>query len=117
MQALQLVVIVLIGLSLGVVGAQARVPNLKRIPYLSFVVLMGGSYTALLVGWRISPLEACLFVIVVAAGNALYGGKLWEQLALEPGLTYWAWVKRDFLHTRYLRRLYRSRRTADSSLA
>ena len=108
MQMLQLIVIVLVGLSLGVLGGLARVPEVKRIPQLSFLLLTAGSYGALRVVWELSAAEGVLFVLAVAAGSCLYGGKLWQQLDLEPGLSYWAWVKRDFLHPLYLRRLFRS---------
>ncbi|WAP52436.1 hypothetical protein OL239_03985 [Arthrobacter sp. ATA002] len=108
MQVWQLIVIVLIGLSLGVVGGLARVPTVKWLPFLSSVVLVGMGYTAFLVVWELSLVDALLFVLAVSAGNVLYGARLWQQLALEPGLSYWTWVQRDFLHTAYLRRLYRS---------
>ena len=110
MQEMQLIAIVLIGLCLGVVGSLARVPDVKWIPHLSFVALTGGSYAALQVLWQLSLPEAILFLIAVSVGNVLYGAKLWQQLALEPGLSYWAWVQRDLLHTGSLRRLYRSSR-------
>ena len=114
MQVLQLIVIVLIGLSLGVVGAQARVPNLKWIPHLSFVILGVGCYAGLLVRWDISLIDSLLFLLALFTGNVLYAARLWQQLDLEPGLSYWAWVQRDFFHTGYLRRLYRSSVAVDS---
>lgn len=108
MQVLQLSVVVLIGLSLGAVGGPARIPEMKWIPWLGSAVLTGWTYAALLVLWEVSLVEALLFLVAVFGGSVLYGGRLWQQLALEPGLSYWAWVQRDFLHTRYLRGLYRS---------
>jgi hypothetical protein len=110
MQVLQPGVIVLIGLSLGVVSGPARIPDIKWIPWLAAAVLTAWSYTALLVLWEISLAEALLFLVAVFGGSVLYGGRLWQQLGLEPGLSYWEWVKRDFVHTRYLRRLYRTSR-------
>lgn len=112
MQMLQLIVIVLVGLSLGVAGSPARIPEMKWIPWLCSAVTAGWSYAALLVLWEISLAESLLFLVALFGGSSLYGGRLWQQLDLEPGLSYWAWVKRDFLHTRYLRRLYRSSRQA-----
>lgn len=108
MQALQLSVIILVGLSLGIAGGPARIPDMKWIPWLAATVLTGWSYVGLWVLWDISPIEALLFLAAVFGGAALYGGRLWQKLDLEPGLSYWTWVKRDFLHTRYLRRLYRT---------
>ena len=108
MQVLQLSVIVLVGLSLGIACVPARIPEMKWIPWLASGVATGWSYAALLVIWEISLVEVLLFVLAVGAGSSLYGGRVWQQLDLEPGLSYWAWVKRDFVHTRYLRRLYRS---------
>lgn len=108
MQVLQLSVIVVVGLSLGIAGGPARIPDMKWIPWLGTAVATGWSYAALLVIWEISSAEAFLFLLAITAGSVLYGGRLWQQLELEPGLSYWTWVKRDFLHTRYLRRLYRT---------
>ncbi|MDK1359898.1 hypothetical protein QNO00_06410 [Arthrobacter sp. zg-Y1219] len=105
---LQLSVIVLIGLSLGVASSPARIPDMKWIPWLGSAVLTAWSYAALLILWEISLVEALLFLVAVFGGSVLCGGRLWQQLGLEPGLSYWAWVKRDFVHTRYLRRLYRT---------
>lgn len=111
MQEMQLIVIVLVGLSLGTVAGLARVPVLKWVPYLSSVVLLGGSYAALQVIWQPSVPEVLVFLLAVTAGNVLYGARLWRQLWPELGLSYWAWVQRDSLHTGSLRRLYRSSRT------
>ena len=108
MQVLQLIVIVLIGLALGVASSPARIPEMKWIPWLAAAVLTCWSYVGLWVLWDISLVEALLFLASVFVGSALYGGRLWQKLGLEPGLSYWAWVQRDFFHTGYLRRLYRS---------
>ena len=110
MQVLQLSVIVLVGLGLGIAGCPSRIPEMKWIPWLGTGVATGWSYTALLVLWEISLAEALLFLVAVFGGSVLYGGRLWQQVGLEPGLSYWEWVKRDFVHTRYLRRLYRTSR-------
>ena len=114
MQVLQISVIVLIGLSLGVASSLARIPEVKWIPLLAATVLACCSYVGLWVLWDISLIGALLFLASVFVGSALYGGRLWQKLGLEPGLSYWEWVKRDFIHTRYLRRLYRDSGDRDS---
>ena len=103
---MDLVIAALIGGSFGVLAARSRVPRIQWVPFSAVMVL----YTALVVVY-VQLVSTPQFVgmalglcTVVAA--SLYSAALWKREALEPGVSYWGWLRRETFNPGYARRLY-----------
>lgn len=95
------------GLSLGVIAASSRVPKFRWAPVAGSILLLATVFFNVpdLVLPTLS--EAMALVLSSVLANALYAGHLWSRENIEPGVSYWGWVRRDITHPRYLLALYR----------
>lgn len=100
------VAIVVVGVCLGVLTAQSSVPRIRWVTFVSAGVLVVVAVVAQLVYTHTGFLGGLLFLVAALAASALYSGRMWRRSGLDPEVSYWGWVWRDFAHPRYLRHIY-----------
>jgi len=103
------VLIAVVGGCFGVLLAQSRVPYIRWVPLVSTNIL-GVAAVILIV--KMSPtdtslLNGIIFCSSVVVVSSIYAGAMWKQLKIDPTMTFWAWVWRDFTHQRFLRNSYK----------
>ncbi|MEV8252518.1 hypothetical protein AB0O95_00985 [Rhodoglobus sp. NPDC076762] len=108
-----LAIMALSGASLGIYQALATVPRLRVLPFVGGAVLIMG----LIVWPNIPPNDVvtpawlnltgvAAFLIATVVASTLYSAKLWLDCYPEAGLTYWEFVRRDFIGAPYVRQQY-----------
>ena len=103
---MDLAVAVLLGASFGVLTARVKVPRIEWIPFIACMVLF---IAAVVVYLQIVPAAQLAGVVMALSDGvafALYAGVLWKREELEPGISYWGWVRREMVGGGYTRRLY-----------
>lgn len=106
--------IAIIGGSLGVILASARIPRVAWGPTICALLLAAANVVQLAPWGDISLAESLLLPLTAFVADALYGGLLWRRLALEPGVSYWGWALRSVTQPGYLRRLYSTQKAEDA---
>lgn len=103
------VLIVVVGVCLGILAAESRVPYIRWVPLASEFIL--GMVTIALMLKFSSPqtglVDGLIFCFSVVVASSLYAGVLWKRVGIDPTLSYWGWVRRDFTNPGYLRRSQR----------
>ena len=103
---MDLVIAVLVGASFGVLAARSRVPRIQWIPLIAVMVLYAtlvAAYVQLVPTTQIVGMVLGLCTVVTAG---LYSAALWKREALEPGVSYWGWLRRETFNPGYARRLH-----------
>jgi hypothetical protein len=101
-----LIAIALVGVCLGVLTASTRVPRIRVVPFIGSLVIVVAAVIVSLQFEATSLLGGIVFAASVLISSSVYAGVLWKREDLEPGLTVWDWMLRDFTHPRYVRELY-----------
>ena len=97
----------LIGISLGVIAASSRVPTFRWTPMIGSILLLASVLFTFPDLALLTFADAIYLIVGLVLATVLYAGFLWLREDIEPGVSYWEWVRRDITHPRYLRALYR----------
>ncbi|MDJ0314052.1 hypothetical protein [Arthrobacter sp. H35-D1] len=54
-----------------------------------------------------SLLDGFIFCFSLLIASSLYAGVLWKRVGIDPTVSFWGWVWRDFINPGYLRRSQR----------
>jgi hypothetical protein len=101
------VVVGIAGACLGVLAASSRVPRVRWVPLTGVGLLIIAAVVVMAQLTQLSPLSAALiFIVTFEIGSVFYAGALWLRSRIGQDVTYWGWVWRDFIHPRYVRRVY-----------
>lgn len=110
---MQLLFFGITGLALGIVTASLRVPKVRMVPLLAAAVLAGSAVLGMLLYVDdVSHGASLLLIAISTLASTLYGARLWQRENLDPSVTYWGWVQREFFHPSYGRRVYAQSKTA-----
>lgn len=111
MSIMVLAVMLVAGVCLGLLTASTSVPRIRLVPSISVGVLLVIVVVTLLV-YSTTRAELPFFgafgglvlLLVFVASSTLYSGALWNRIGMDPTVSYWGWVWRDFTHANYLRK-------------
>ena len=103
---MDLVIAALVGISFGILAARTRVPRIDWVPFVACILL----YVTLVVVYvqfqPISQLAGLVVGLSTVVTASLYEPALWKSEHLEPGVSYWGWLRRETFNPGYARRLY-----------
>jgi len=103
---MDLVISALVGISFGILAARTRVPRIDWLPFIACILLYATlvvAYVQLQPTTQFAGLVLGLSTFVAAS---LYEPVLWKREELEPGVSYWGWLRRETFNPGYARRLY-----------
>lgn len=103
---MEILIAVLVGASFGVLVARTRVPRIDWVQFIACILL----YMTLVVAYvQLQPISqpaGLLLGLCTFVTASFYEPVLWKSEQLEPGVSYWGWLRRETFNPGYARRLY-----------